>query len=605
MTSRISRSADESGFTIVEVMVAIGVLLVGVLGTVTMLTTASATTERTQSRVAATNIAREVLETARTLKYDDVSPSKTLGGATDTSLIASLQAVRPTTNLQDVTAGGTWDISRRGVIYTIDVSACVVDDPKDGLAATHTPVGFYCPNLGGGSGDDNPDDYRRVTATVSWTRNGRTRSITQTGLIANPSGVLGPSVDFQGTVPNPTNPCPGTLRYDNIVTPNNATSVQWSVNDPAASHGTATDVTPSPNPNPGQKVWRVDWNMNPVYNSASNRTSAQDGDGPYTVTLIAFSPLPTGGGNVGGQPTFITQFINCSPPNPPTNFAGGYNWRLCSTAAGVPRYPICNAGERIIDFQWSASPDADVMGYRVFRVNGQPDYSAGSGDPQDTLVCPSVAGGTPLSNPATILGNTQYLERGLPTCKQDDPPNTGTVLTAAAYAALPNAGASLTAVNDSAAYYVQAVDPDPTDPSATTPRPTLVNHADISVTENELNMAPLIPNGVSTITASGNPCVRWGNGTDVTYQNVAMPNLPGLTSPVQFYRIYRDGQLAYTQRVARSAGGAAQGCAGTATQPNTFLDTAITSGSHTYSISAVDGEFLESFPLPTLTANWP
>jgi hypothetical protein len=240
-----------------------------------------------------------------------------------------------------------------------------------------------------------------------------------------------------------------------------------------------------------------------------------------------------------------------------------------------------------------------VTGYRIFRVVGTPDYNGGT--PDDILVCPAVASSTPLSDPATILGSNQYLERGIATCKQDDPPSTGTTLTAAVYATLPNVAASLTAVADSADYYAQAVDPDPSDPTAVAPRPNLVNHSPIlSVTEQELNMAPVIVGGISTTTANSSPCIRWGDATDVDFRN-----LPILTSPIRFYRIYRDGALLYTDRVARQTGGASPGCAGVAGQPNTFADTSVTSGSHSYTVVAVDQDFLESFVTPVSTVSWP
>ena len=45
-----ARTCSESGFTLVEVMVAITLLLVGVLGTVTMIDGANAVTTRTKAR---------------------------------------------------------------------------------------------------------------------------------------------------------------------------------------------------------------------------------------------------------------------------------------------------------------------------------------------------------------------------------------------------------------------------------------------------------------------------------------------------------------------------------------------------------------------------
>src|SRR3989442_8963676 len=61
--------AGESGFTLVEIMVAIIVLLIGVLGSVALVDAANRTTSTTRAREAGTNLARSVLEAARSLPY--------------------------------------------------------------------------------------------------------------------------------------------------------------------------------------------------------------------------------------------------------------------------------------------------------------------------------------------------------------------------------------------------------------------------------------------------------------------------------------------------------------------------------------------------------
>ena len=58
-------SPDQRGFTIVEVMVAMAILLVGLLGTVAMIDGANATTASTRGREGATNLARELVEASR------------------------------------------------------------------------------------------------------------------------------------------------------------------------------------------------------------------------------------------------------------------------------------------------------------------------------------------------------------------------------------------------------------------------------------------------------------------------------------------------------------------------------------------------------------
>ena len=43
-------------------------------------------------------------------------------------------------------------------------------------------------------GDSNGDDFRRTTFGVTGSDGGRSRSVTQTTLVANPSGGLGPRI---------------------------------------------------------------------------------------------------------------------------------------------------------------------------------------------------------------------------------------------------------------------------------------------------------------------------------------------------------------------------------------------------------------------------
>src|SRR4051794_21696723 len=164
----------EAGFTILEVMVAIFVLLLGVLATTTLLNTANAETSRNQARNGATNLVRDIIEAARALPYDQVNPTKDSSGNADDTLITGLQAMAPTGNnngssfSDSDTAKTGWQIPRRNFEYNVTVQACVVDDAKDNVVSPHTPAasdgsGYYCPDLPTSpTGDTNGDDYRRV-----------------------------------------------------------------------------------------------------------------------------------------------------------------------------------------------------------------------------------------------------------------------------------------------------------------------------------------------------------------------------------------------------------------------------------------------------------
>src|SRR5688500_5563317 len=113
---RLRSARSESGFTLIEVLVASVVLIVGVLSALLLLDTANGATVTTRSREAATNLTRELTEATRGLPYAQISES---------SLPGLLQA-QP--GLEDSTAGGEYTIRRRGFTYTITTRSCIVDE---------------------------------------------------------------------------------------------------------------------------------------------------------------------------------------------------------------------------------------------------------------------------------------------------------------------------------------------------------------------------------------------------------------------------------------------------------------------------------------------
>jgi type IV pilus assembly protein PilV len=230
-------AAREDGFTIIEVMVAMFILLVGVLGTLTLIQGSLSSTARTNAREQGTNLARDLVERTRQAAYTDVSMSVAP---------ATLRATLPASEVGAL-SGSTFQVTRRRVDYTVTVFACSIDDPSDGAgvagstycapptstthpgspgpgaAASVNVLGIavsaagsllqtvcnalgississaltaglsasaptsVCPSGSTATApyDTQPDDLRRVRIDVSWTRNGG-GSISQTTLLTNP-----------------------------------------------------------------------------------------------------------------------------------------------------------------------------------------------------------------------------------------------------------------------------------------------------------------------------------------------------------------------------------------------------------------------------------
>src|SRR3712207_5644631 len=103
---RIPSLTREDGFTVVEVMVAALILVVGVCGSVTLVDGANATTLSTRAREGATNLAREVVEDARSVSYADVAPGP----------LETRRRAKP--GLDASPGSGTWRVTRRGFTYT-------------------------------------------------------------------------------------------------------------------------------------------------------------------------------------------------------------------------------------------------------------------------------------------------------------------------------------------------------------------------------------------------------------------------------------------------------------------------------------------------------
>src|SRR4051812_20969840 len=137
---RLSPLRLEDGFTIIEVLVAAVVLLVGIMGVLGIVIQADGVTTSNRAREQGVSLQREVVEAARAIPYDQLSQN---------SIVSKIQG-QP--SLADSTSGSSgWTVKRRNITFTIAVGTCSVDDSNDGTGP-HESAG-YCTD---GTGSTTP-----------------------------------------------------------------------------------------------------------------------------------------------------------------------------------------------------------------------------------------------------------------------------------------------------------------------------------------------------------------------------------------------------------------------------------------------------------------
>lgn len=298
----------------VETLFTILVLVVGVLGSISLIEGASGTTSKNNAREGATALQREMLDVVRSVPYSEL---------TDSGVAAALQT-RPA--LADASPASGYTLVRRGHVYTVSVVACSLDDPKDGTGAHDVAVTFCPDSEPAGTKDRNADDYRRVRVTLAWTRDGRSERSRQTTVITNPAGGLGPSATGL-TLLSPsapiTDPDVTSAEFQaTFATP--PATVSWALNGDIQGAASGSGTT-----------WTFSWQL------------AGWPDGTYVVQTQGVDAEGR-----SGVARKLTVALNRRAPAAPGGFDGGRNG---------------NGAD--VDLEWLSSGDRDVVGYRVYRTD--------------------------------------------------------------------------------------------------------------------------------------------------------------------------------------------------------------------------------------------
>jgi prepilin-type N-terminal cleavage/methylation domain-containing protein len=400
----LSTCAREDGFTIIEVMVAAAVLLVGLVGVLGIVSKSDAVTASNRAREQGIALQREILEAARAIPYEQLSQS---------TIVAKISATAGLTDSTMTSAG--WTYQRRNVNYRVAIGTCAVDDPTDGtgphesagyclngtgsttpaqcltylgrtgdIAGTGATVGDCgtdvnrdgnvdgltdtsggpCTNCSGS--DSNPNDYKRIVVLVRWDKGFGTRYALQSSTVPNPGLAAAPAVT--ALTPASRNVVPGDqILTFNVTLNRTPAAVPWYVDGTAYGQATGSGTS-----------WTFNWDLGAVNNTVGGApNSGEILDGTYVVSAKGVDQY-----GQAGTAKASTVIINRRVPYAPTNLHAGRN---------------DNNGY----LDWGANGERDVQGYHVYRV-GSPDQ----------LVC-DVQRVTRCRDTGLPTGAAQYYVRAL------------------------------------------------------------------------------------------------------------------------------------------------------------------------------------------------
>jgi prepilin-type N-terminal cleavage/methylation domain-containing protein len=343
---RSCRLAMDDGFTLIETLVAAAVLVIGLIALYGFLDTTVKASFATRQREQATNVARQVLEDARSIPFAQISPG---------SIVSQLQAMP---GLESKASGG-WLVERGGTKYTIALKECPIDDgkgpsaehPEDwGVHVNSAGENPFCKDAGekewkaGEFGPDSqPEDLKRITVDVTWTARGRAPDVHEVETVSAAEGR--PGLNATGLRLESPNPEPGSPRTAPVIESPGVTSLTFSVSSPTGTAAMRWSLEGVPQSNPPTlkegTTWTFSWAIpdpgvsDGTYNLAAQAIDAHGVLGPpvsIPVTLIRNVPIA-----------------------------------VRSLKAGFNEVQIGGVYKRVVELEWVANEERNIVGYRVYR----------------------------------------------------------------------------------------------------------------------------------------------------------------------------------------------------------------------------------------------
>jgi hypothetical protein len=342
----------------IETLVAAVVLITGLVGLLGLLDSSIKTSAATHQREAATNLARQILEDARGIPYPQLSPSST---------IPQLQALP---HLKNEGSGSSWQVERAHTMYTITLNECSIDDGKGGVWGVHKNSfgeNPFCKDTGekewvsGEPGPDpQPEDLKRITVDVTWTATGRSPDVRQVETMSAAGAAPGlNAINLKLELPEPD----GGTKTEPVITKAATTALTFAVSSPTGTAAMRWSLegaaqTTAPTLKEGT-TWTFSW-------SIPDTGAGAISDGTYTVAVQAIDKL-----GVLGPPVSIPVTLVRNIPAAVTGLKGGFN-----------TINVVGAPTKVVELQWQANAERNIIGYRAYRPGGVLGTETG-------LACPS------------------------------------------------------------------------------------------------------------------------------------------------------------------------------------------------------------------------
>lgn len=437
-----------------------------------------------------------------------------------------------------------WQIRRGGITYTVSAGACVTDDPRDGIGP-HAP-GTFCASGAAAAAPGACSTLLGAEATVGLPGAGATAGavagLGDCGLDVDFDGQVDGLLDAQGTVCVGSCDAPGVDRN-----PADARRivvlVRWE-----RGQGARYVLQAATAANPGLSGA-------PVITSMSSSTS-------LPVTGASVTSVDVAAGTSAPAQT-VAAYIDGTHKGAATGSGTSwtFSWPLGSVSAGsTPSAGEVVDGGYLLGLkafdQYAQFGQSRALTVVVNRRAPYPPQGLEVGRNGTTVELqwePGAERDIELYRGmrATATGWTVVCETKAATCRDENPPAFGTP-----------------------SYTVRAVDRDPAGSlregaAATTRTVPLVNSP------------PPAPTNLVATSTSGTTVLTW---------SAPASGDPDIGDAIGHYRIYRDG-IAYADRYDRTADAS----------QTTWTDTQVNGQTHTYSVTAVDGNLAESPRLGPVT----